>query len=145
MTGPYKIAGTVEAWCGRCKLMLHHTIETLDAGRPARVHCNTCHSQHAFKPYLPGESPRDVQKKERDAERGPRAPQPGMAKASHYEELLRGRNPAAAQGYSPKVRFAPGDLMQHPTFGLGVATAAKDNAKIEVLFSDGPRVLIHGR
>ncbi|MBM4280590.1 MAG: hypothetical protein FJ137_07450 [Deltaproteobacteria bacterium] len=145
MAGPFKIAGTVEAWCGRCKLMLHHTIETLEGNVPGRVHCNTCKSQHAYKPYLPGESPRDVKRRERDGERGPRTAQPGKAKASHYDELMRGRDSSLAQPYSPKARFAAGDVVRHPTFGVGVATALKDATKIEILFPDGPRVLIHGR
>jgi hypothetical protein len=145
MAGPFKIAGTVESWCGRCKLMLHHTIETLDAGAPGRVHCNTCHSQHAYKPYAPGESPRDVKKRERDDERGPRAPQPGHAKASHYDQLLSGRDTSKAAPYSPKAKFAPGDVVQHTKFGIGVTTAIKDGSKVEILFPEGPKVLIHGR
>ncbi len=145
MPGPFKIAGTVESWCGRCKLMLHHTIETLEGGVPGRVHCNTCQSQHAYKPHLPGESPREVKKREREVERGPRAPQPGQARASHYDELLRGRDVGQAATYSPKAKFAPGDVVRHPTFGIGVATALKDGTKIEILFADGPKVLIHAR
>ena len=31
------------------------------------------------------------------------------------------------------------------SFGLGVATAVKDGAKIEVLFENGPKLLVHGR
>jgi hypothetical protein len=145
MAGPFKIAGTVESWCGRCKLMLHHTIETLEGGVPGRVHCNTCQSQHTYKPHLPGESPRDVKRRERDDAGGPRAPRPGLARASHYDELMRGRDPAFATPYSPKTKYEPGAVIAHPTFGVGVVTALKDGGKVEVLFPEGPRVLIHGR
>ena len=58
---------------------------------------------------------------------------------------MKGKNLALAKQYSPKDKFAAGDLVQHPSFGLGVATAPKDGSKIEVLFEDGPRVLVHGR
>ena len=145
MAGTFKIAGTVDSWCGRCKLMLTHTIETIGGTQPTRVHCNTCSSQHAYKPYLPGESPRLVKARERAEENGPRAPQPGKAKASHYEELMKGRDRTTAKSYTPKVKFGPGDVVDHPTFGVGIATALKDSTKIEVLFSEGPKVLIHGR
>ena len=50
-----------------------------------------------------------------------------------------------AKKYSPKDTFKPGDLVQHPSFGLGVATALKDATKIEVLFEEGAKVLVHGR
>ncbi len=145
MAGTFKIAGTVDSWCGKCKLILAHTIETLDGLKPGRVHCNTCNSQHAYKPYLPGEAPRQVKARERAEEDGPRAPQPGKVKASHYEELMKNRDRAAAPTYSPKTKYTAGDLVTHPSFGLGIAIALKDSTKIEVLFPEGPKVLIHGR
>ena len=137
-----KVGGNVDSWCGKCNLMLAHTIEAMVADKPARCHCNTCHSQHNFKPFRPGEAPRQVRERE---ERGPRAPQAGMARASHYQELLKGREKAMAKQYSPKDKFKVGDLVQHPSFGLGVATALKDMTKIEVLFEEGAKVLVHGK
>ena len=122
--------------------MLGHTIEAMVGNVPARVQCNTCKSQHSYKPYRPGDAPRQVRERE---ERGPRGPAPGKVRASHYSELLKGKNLALAKRYSPKDKFAPGDLVQHPSFGLGVATANKDGSKIEVLFEEGPKVLVHCR
>lgn len=140
--GVLKVGGNVDSWCGKCNLMLAHTIEAMVGDKPARVHCNTCQSQHGYKPYKPGEAPRQVRERE---ERGPMGPQPGKARASHYQELLKGKNMALAKRYSPKDKYAPGDVVEHPSFGVGVATALKDGTKIEVLFEDGPKVLVHGR
>lgn len=142
MAGPPKVGGYVESWCGKCKLMLGHTIEAMVEGEPARVQCNTCKSQHSYKPFRPGDAPKQVRARE---ERGHVGPQPGKARASHYQELMKGKNLALAKRYSPKDKFVPGDVVQHPTFGVGVATANKDGSKIEVLFEEGPRVLVHGR
>lgn len=142
MAGPPKTGGYTESWCGKCKLMLGHTIEAMVGTEPVRVQCNTCKSQHSYKPFKPGEAPRQVRERE---ERGPRGPKPGHARASHYQDLMKGKNLALAKQYSPQDKFAAGDLVQHPSFGLGVATAPKDGSKIEVLFEDGPRVLVHGR
>jgi hypothetical protein len=52
---------------------------------------------------------------------------------------------ADARRYSPKESYAPGDVMEHPTFGVGVTIAVRDSTKIEVLFDDGSKVLVHGR
>ena len=49
-----KPGGNVDSWCGKCKLILAHTIEALVGDKPARVHCNTCKAQHSYKPYEPG-------------------------------------------------------------------------------------------
>ncbi len=144
MAGPFKIAGSADSWCGRCKLMLTHTIETMEGTTPARVHCNTCGSQHSYKPYLPGEAPRQVKARERAAESG-RPPPATKAKPSDYDTLMRNRDASGARTYSPKLTFAVGDVVKHPTFGLGVTTALKDATKVEVLFPEGAKVLIHGR
>ncbi len=58
---------------------------------------------------------------------------------------MRGRDASLAAPYSPKKKYVAGDLVAHPTFGTGVATALKDGTKIEILFPEGPKVLIHGR
>jgi len=47
--------------------------------------------------------------------------------------------------YSPNDKYQPGDVLKHPSFGVGVTTAIKDGTKIEVLFEGGSKLLIHGR
>src|SRR5262245_56278552 len=41
--------------------------------------------------------------------------------------------------------YRKGQIMMHPTFGLGRVTAVIEPQKIDVLFSDRVRRLIHGR
>ena len=133
---------TVDSWCGKCKLLLAHTIEAMVGDRPARVHCNTCKAQHAYKAHEPGESPRQVKAREAG---GSAAPRPVKARASRYQVLLKGKDMALAKAYSSKDSYAPGDVLDHASFGVGVAIALKDSTKIEVLFEAGPKVLIQGR
>jgi hypothetical protein len=125
--------GTTDAWCGKCKLVLAHTIEAMVGDKPARVSCNTCKSQHGYKAQAPGarqSSPRRVSTK-----RG----------GNSYQSLLKAKEAEVARAYSPTSLYAQGDFLEHPTFGRGVATAVKDGAKIEVLFESGSKTLIHGR
>lgn len=125
-----RTGGTIDSWCGKCKLILAHTIEALVGTKPARVHCNTCNSQHAYKPAEPGKSARAQTSKPR---------------AGRYEGLLKGSNTETAKTYSPKEKYQSGDVLKHPTFGVGVTTAVKDESKIEVLFEGGSKLLVHGR
>jgi hypothetical protein len=53
------------------------------------------------------------------------------------------RDPASARGYNPTARFGEGGLITHAKFGVGVVTRA-EGTKCQVLFRDGPRILIHG-
>lgn len=140
-----KPGGNVDSWCGKCKLMLAHTIEAMVGNKPARVHCNTCQAQHSYKPFEPGGSPGQVRKREAASAAGGPGPQPVKGRGNRYQTLLRGKDMAHAKSYSSKDSYTLGDLVQHPSFGFGVATAIKDVTKIEVLFESGPKVLVHGR
>ena len=125
-----KVGGTIDSWCGKCKLVLAHTIEALIGDRPARVHCNTCNAQHTYKAQQPNTTSTSSESR-------------GKVRASRYQMLLRGKDTALAKAYRSSERYAPGDLMQHSVFGFGVATAVKDGTKVEVLFEGGSKMLIH--
>ena len=128
-----KAGGDIDSWCGKCKLVLAHTIEAMVGNKPARVHCNTCQAQHSYKSSKPGEAPQQVRKSA------------GGGRANRYQTLLKGKDLANAKIYSSKDSYAPGDVMQHPSFGCGVTTAITGGTKIEVLFESGPKILVHGR
>jgi len=137
-----KPGSNIDSWCGKCKLVLAHTIEAMVGDKPVRVHCNTCRSQHSYKPHPPGTSSRRGQQREPGDGSAPHAPK---GRSSRYQSLLKAKNTAGAKPYSPKDKYEPGDVLEHPTFGRGIATAVKDPTKIEVLFESGPKTLVQGR
>jgi hypothetical protein len=99
-----------------------------------KVECNTCHAVHTFR------SPRGVAGA--PARKAPRRVEPpGLS----FDELLRRRNPATAQRYSPKGSFALDQVIEHPTFGMGFVSAVRDPGKIEVTFRSDVKLLIHGK
>jgi hypothetical protein len=130
-----KVGKDIDSWCTKCKLVLAHTVEAMANGKVTRVHCNTCGGQHAYRATAPGQKAATRRRSSADA----------PAPASDYQTLLRGRSPDSARPYSISGRFRPGELIAHPTFGVGAVTAEKDGTKIEVVFPDGARMLVHGR
>jgi len=62
---------------------------------------------------------------------------------NRFQSLLKAKNTASAKAYSPKNKYEAGDVLEHPTFGLGVTTAVKDGTKIVVLFESGSKTLVH--
>jgi hypothetical protein len=136
-----QVGGNVDAWCNRCGLMLAHTIEAMVSGTIKRVHCNTCQGQHVYRGHAPGEgaTPKPKGRATTPKKSG------GTLRASDYDSYLKGREANQTRRYSPRSTFAAGELIDHPKFGLGVATAVKDGGKLDILFPDGPRTLIHGR
>jgi hypothetical protein len=124
----------VDSWCPKCKLILAHTVEAMVGERITRVHCNTCKAPHMYRANPPGTS----------ARRGAAA-RSGAAALPDYAKLMRGRDPAKARRYATSERFAASDLLDHPTFGLGIVIGVKDGNKIEVVFENGSKVLVHAR
>ena len=136
-----KPGSNIDSWCGKCKMILAHTIEAMVGDKPARVHCNTCQSQHAYRPGPPKKTTKQAGERE-SGERAPRQPKTRMTK---YQSLLNSKSAAVPKTYSPKEKFEEGDILEHPTFGRGIATAIKEGSKIEVLFESGSKTLIHER
>ena len=130
----------IDSWCGSCKLLLAHTIEALVDDTPARVQCNTCKAQHRYRPHEPGKAPKTKRKRVASA-----GPQTRKARASQYEKLLNGQDMSLAKRYSPTESYILGDVVEHAHFGVGVTTTVKAGNKIEVVFEDRVRTLVHER
>jgi hypothetical protein len=138
--GTPKVGGDTLAWCGKCRLELAHVIVAMVDGKPARVLCKTCKGQHNFK-RIGGEAP---------AKRSPRAasvePKKTTVRASVYwEEKVAKLSAKVPRRYAVSERFDASDLLEHPTFGLGVVESVRGDGKIVVLFRDGEKTLIHGK
>ena len=132
----FTIGKDIDSWCGKCKLMLAHTIETVVDGKVKRAHCNTCNAQHAYKAYPPGESPRRASTTRRSS----KSNEPPVP--ADYETLLKRHDAAKARPYVGATAYGAGQLLRHTHFGLGIITARRGN-KIDVLFPDKARTLVH--
>ena len=134
MTAPIRIkrlrpGDDTETYCGRCKAERMHQVVALNAdGIPATVICRTCGGQHRFR-----------EKKEPSSSASANATGRRVrAKAEPTREA-----PASPpRPYSPREVYSAGDWIDHPKFGQGKVTQARDG-KIEVRFEGGSRLLLH--
>jgi hypothetical protein len=124
----HEVGNKIDAWCGRCKSMLRHTIEVITGEKIGRVHCNSCEGRHLYRAAAP-------------RTRGAAA---ALTQERKYELLVRGRTEASSTPYSSSARFEIGQLVSHAAFGLGVVTGARDNVKIDICFPEGEKVLMQG-
>jgi hypothetical protein len=70
------------------------------------------------------------------------------AKNSHtrkWNKLVGDKESDGLQAYSANQAFAPDELLTHPKLGAGIVMRVVDGTKIEVLFREGLRTLVHGR
>jgi len=142
MAEELKVGGELDAWCTTCRLMKWHTIVALVGGKPAKVECQGCGKQHQYRAQPPGSASTGTgERKPRASKAAAAAPPPAS-----FDSLLAGRSDSEARTYSPNERYAVGDLVRHPTFDVGVATATPGPQKVELTFRDGTKkVLLHDR
>src|SRR5512135_2552777 len=127
-----KVGGDVDAFCSRCQLLLAHTVIAMVGAVPAKVECNTCRTVHAFRGG--GARPRPASSAS-TSRSGPSAT---------LEEMLAART-GPPRRYAPTERFEAGDVVDHPSFGRGFVSSARDTGKVEVTFRTGVKTLIHGK
>lgn len=127
-------AGTeTDAYCTKCKLILNHIIVAMNGRRIARVQCLTCEGVHAYRANPPGTRKKTTSRRS----------EPTVTET--YDKVMAGRDIADAKAYRLESHFDEGDVMNHPKFGLGLVARVLADAKVEVVFEDGMKVLVHDR
>jgi hypothetical protein len=126
------VGGDVDAFCTRCKLKLGHTVLAIAKNRIARVRCNTCQGEHAYRVSAPGTA------KPRRESSG-RSTRPEAAALS-LEELLEGRDVSHPHRYSAGELFAKGEVVQHTAFGTGVVVEVRGD-RFDAIFPGGIKTL----
>lgn len=128
-------AGTdVEAYCTKCKLVLAHTVVSMQGVKPRRVKCNTCGGEHNYRAEkpLPKAAPKKPAKTKSPAKRTRQT----------WTEVMQEASGKPHKTYSMTGNFAEGDWIEHRTFGLGCVQSFIAPNKITVRFTDSTRMLI---
>jgi hypothetical protein len=61
-----------------------------------------------------------------------------------FEQQLAGKDVSHAPRYSPKDAYAVDQVIEHPTFGLGIVAAVRED-KVDVVFKAMQKTLVHRR
>ena len=77
--------------------------------------------------------------------RGRIAPTSKARRISDWETKTGARDRREARPYKPQEVFQFDQLMDHPTFRIGLVTEVLSGNKIKVLFEAGEKILIHAR
>jgi hypothetical protein len=117
---------------------LAHTILAMVDTRIARVRCNTCQKYHAFRKSPPGSS----SERPASASSSPSRKKTSSVASVSILQQLASADASKARSYSPKESFAEGELLDHPTFGLGVVQTIRGE-KIDVAFKAFAKTLVH--
>lgn len=137
------VAKSFYAFCKKCDADRYHVVLAHTTATSAKIKCEICGSQKTYS--LPKAQTR-TGKPLTGAAAKKREQTLSARKSSHrneYDMLMSNEN-AATANYTMKGKFEKNTKLQHPKFGLGfIKEAASD--KIEVVFEDEVRTLIHNR
>lgn len=152
MPKPLRVAGEVDSWCTKCRLVLNHRIVSMKNGKAYQVECLTCRTTHLWRPSPPMDRPTplgdgveggDWPRVTRAASKAPR-PSQAMKNEQQWETAIAGRGVMEFKPYTVAASFREGDLVRHKKFGDGVVTRVIDSHKVEVLFRDEAKTLAQG-
>ncbi len=147
-----RVGGEIDAFCNKCQLNLAHTILAMVGSKVVKVKCNTCDSEHHYRGEQPLEKAQSFAAPRKSsaspAAKAAKAARAATSKASKievsWEDAFKGKDVSKARKYSPKETFKPEDVLDHPTFGLGLVVAVRDE-KIDVKFRQFEKTLVHGK
>ena len=121
-----QLGGDVDAYCGKCKEIREHVIAAVNPdGSIGRVECRTCRSNHIYR--------------ERSART---ATTRASTRGAKKESVTIAEDAGPLRAYSMQERFAAGDRVDHPKFGVGVVVEVRAG-KIDVKFGRELKTLIH--
>lgn len=129
------VARTVVTLCSKCKMELNHVVIAHNMeGIVERVKCNTCGSEHKYRPGKKTEV-----KKKTTTKRATRKKKLDPAEIfDSLDEKFKDKNPVP---YSMSGSFNEQDVIEHKVFGKGFVTSLPKSKQIEVAFIDGSRTL----
>jgi hypothetical protein len=148
MPKPLRVAGEVDGYCTRCRLVLNHRIVSMNGAVPHQAECLTCRTTHRWRAGAPGTATSGGSATARGASKPgtPARPRGGAAAAllrDRWEKAM-AEGPREIRPYNTAGTFREGDLVHHAKFGKGLVTRVIDVRKVEVLFVDEARTLAQG-
>ncbi len=131
------VATEALAYCTSCKMDLNHVIVAMKGERIAKVQCCTCKKEHVYR------TPKGVN--EPKLARGARAEAVETAHSIEieWEKLMNAHRSLPFKAYQVKGLFDLGDKLTHSSFGEGIVSKLIYPNKLEVIFRNDIKILIH--
>ena len=133
------VAKSVLYACKKCEAERYHRVLAHTSDTSAKIECEICGSKKTFK--LVTAKPKTARKKATATtkKRASKTIAPSL-----WVELNEKFGSAGALDYSFKTTFEANTILNHVKFGIGYITKV-EGQKMEVVFQDQVRQLVHGR
>ncbi len=136
-----RVGGEIDAFCTKCDLNLAHTIIAMVGPKVVKVKCNTCGNDHQYRGEQPLVKAQSFANPKRATSAAPRK---AAAVVISWEDQFKGKDLSHAKKYSPKETFVVDEVVDHPTFGLGLVRAVRGD-KVDIAFKQHDKTLVHAK
>jgi hypothetical protein len=58
----FRLGDVIDDWCVKCRRLTNHSVVSLVDGKPAKVRCRTCYSDHDYRHEQQPPSKKDLKK-----------------------------------------------------------------------------------
>jgi hypothetical protein len=138
----------VDAWCGKCLMVMSHRIIAIVGSQIKKVECLTCHAIHAYK-SAPGAkteraAPRNLVDSPLKASKG-KTPRASRAESEWNVFMAEKAPEQQPRLYTVSESFAVAEFIEHPIFGVGRVLEITGAEKMVVIFKEGRKTLLCNR
>jgi hypothetical protein len=115
-----------------------------DSKTPGRVQCKTCDSTHLYKDSTMSSTATKTKTKSKTTKKGSK--KDTRSNEEIWTSAIKGsKNGDIAKPYSISASFFVGDVIDHSNFGKGIVQTIVSKEKIEVVFQDNTKTLVHNK
>lgn len=135
------VAKSFYTFCKKCDADRYHKVLAHTTATSAKIECEVCHSKKTYS------LPKAQTRKTTGGTTTRRSSSEAQRKSNHqseYQGLLDSVSKDEMITYSIKTKFTTSSKINHPKFGLGIVKSVQPD-KIEVVFSDEIKTLVHNR
>ena len=136
------VAKSFFTFCKKCNADRYHVVLAHTTPKTAKIKCEVCGSQKSYSLPKAGGSAGAAK-----VTRTRTASSESARRSSHnaeYEALLQAQENSSEVSYNIKGKFTLNQKINHPKFGVGIVRGVQPE-KVEVVFSDEVRNLVHNR
>ncbi|MEK6707086.1 MAG: hypothetical protein AABZ06_15015 [Bdellovibrionota bacterium] len=137
------VAKEIMSYCTSCKMDLNHVIVAMKGDRAAKVQCLTCKKEHAYRIPKGITEPPAKKTPSRRKTKDKAGSGEVVSIQVEWEKLMASHLESPVKSYSTKAQFNIGDKLSHPSFGEGIVGKLIFPNKLEVIFRDYMKTLIH--
>ncbi len=142
------VAKSFYTFCKKCDADRYHRVLTHTSSTSAKIECEVCKSKKSYSLPKTGSSSTTAKRlagKSSDPSTSKRSSSvSARSHAGQYELFTQNKASVEATPFSIKTKFNENQKINHPKFGVGFVVKSFSD-KIEVIFSDEMRTLMHAR